>query len=183
MVASATSTTAAPVRPSDDDILGIEAPRVARRGDSAISDATGFANDADGAGILGSDSDLLDDGAGDSTERDLVDDDGKSASRGVLEDVAAYREVFATPDAARQARDLVADVNRLDALFFSRRPEDHAELARAVAGLDRDAFAMLAKSMGELAQQSSAGRREASSGTEAGFRAMQHRRRRLRSAG
>jgi hypothetical protein len=47
-------------------------------------------------------------------------------------------------------------VNRLDALFYSKRPEDHAELARAVASLDRDAFAMLAKSMAELAGNSAA---------------------------
>jgi hypothetical protein len=53
-------------------------------------------------------------------------------------------------------------VNRLDALFFSRRPEDHAELARAVAELDRDSFAMLAKSMGDLAAQ------EQSTGARAG---------------
>jgi hypothetical protein len=32
-------------------------------------------------------------------------------------------------------------LNRMDALFFSRRPEDLAELARAVAKLGPDAFA------------------------------------------
>jgi hypothetical protein len=35
----------------------------------------------------------------------------------------------------------------MDALFFSRRPEDHAELARAVANLDPAAFASLAQAM------------------------------------
>jgi len=35
----------------------------------------------------------------------------------------------------------------MDALFFSRRPEDHAELACAVASLDPAAFASLAQAM------------------------------------
>ena len=162
VVASATNTTATPVRSSDDEILGIEAPRVARRG-VAVSDATGFAEDGEGE---------MSDGAGDNadaenTRQDSADEneslirdaklkriaDANPEVRSALRDAAAYKEVFETPAAARQAHDVVADVNRLDALFFSRRPEDHAELARAVAELDRDSFAMLAKSMGDLVQQ------------------------------
>ena len=53
----------------------------------------------------------------------------------------AYRETFATPEAARAATAQLADLNHMDALFFSRRPEDHAELARVVATLDPNAFA------------------------------------------
>ena len=71
----------------------------------------------------------------------------------------------------RRGGRLVADVNRLDALFFSRRPEDHAELARAVETLDRDAFAMLAKSMGELAAE-----RDRATGLEVRIRARGRRR-------
>ena len=59
----------------------------------------------------------------------------------------AYRATFATPEEARTATALLADLDRMDALFFSRRPEDHAELARAVAGLDPTAFASLAQAM------------------------------------
>jgi len=39
----------------------------------------------------------------------------------------------------------------MDALFYSRRLEDHAELAREVAKLDPDAFASLARAMNALA--------------------------------
>jgi hypothetical protein len=66
-------------------------------------------------------------------------------------DASAYRESFATPDAARQATALLADVNHMDALFFSRRPEDHASLARAIANLDPAAFASLANAMQTIA--------------------------------
>jgi hypothetical protein len=59
----------------------------------------------------------------------------------------AYREAFATPDQARAAVPLLADLNRMDALFFSRRPEDHAELARSIAQLDPAAFASLAQAI------------------------------------
>jgi hypothetical protein len=48
---------------------------------------------------------------------------------------------------------LLADLDRMDALFFSKRPEDHAALARAVADLDPAAFASLAKAMNGLATE------------------------------
>jgi hypothetical protein len=63
----------------------------------------------------------------------------------------AYRETFATPEDARAATARLGDLNRMDALFYSRRPEDHAELARAVAQLDPQAFASLARAMNALA--------------------------------
>jgi hypothetical protein len=146
------TTTAAPAsaRMSDDEILGIEPARVVRRG-AAVSDATGFGDDdggdaarvddvigdaADGERDAGADDELLGD---DARLRQIADENPEV--RGALRDVAEYKESFETPAAARQARELVADVNRLDALFFSRRPEDHAELVRAVAKLDPDAFA------------------------------------------
>ncbi|HXN73004.1 MAG TPA: hypothetical protein VN861_10680 [Candidatus Acidoferrales bacterium] len=64
----------------------------------------------------------------------------------------AYRETFATPQEARAATGMLADLNRMDALFFSRRPEDHAQLARAVAEMDPVAFASLARAMTQIAQ-------------------------------
>ncbi|MGH9757644.1 MAG: hypothetical protein ACRD4M_07890 [Candidatus Acidiferrales bacterium] len=64
-----------------------------------------------------------------------------------------YREIFATPQAAREATAMLGDLNRLDALFFSRRPEDHAELARTVAQLDPVAFASLARAMSAVVAQ------------------------------
>jgi hypothetical protein len=63
----------------------------------------------------------------------------------------SYRETFATPEEARAATALLADLDRMDALFFSRRPEDHAELARAIANLDPAAFASLAQAMNGMA--------------------------------
>lgn len=74
--------------------------------------------------------------------------------RAAWQDVQAYRETFETPEAARQATALLADFDRMDALFFSHKPEDHAELARAVAALDPVAFASLARAIADLANNS-----------------------------
>jgi hypothetical protein len=71
--------------------------------------------------------------------------------RDAWREAGAYREAFATPEDARAATAQLGDLNRMDALFYSRRPEDHAELAREVAKLDPDAFASLARAMNALA--------------------------------
>ncbi len=63
----------------------------------------------------------------------------------------AYHETFSTPQEARTAKTRLVDLDRLDALFFSRRPEDHSELARSVAALDPSAFNSLAQAMAQLA--------------------------------
>jgi HPt (histidine-containing phosphotransfer) domain-containing protein len=76
--------------------------------------------------------------------------------RAAWREAKAYRETFATPEAARDATGMLADLNRMDALFFSRRPEDHAKLARAVADLDPDAFASLARAMTQVSQTAGA---------------------------
>lgn len=52
-------------------------------------------------------------------------------SRSAWEDETAYRESFASPEEVRQAIRLVDELNRLDALFFSTHPQDHAELAQS----------------------------------------------------
>jgi hypothetical protein len=71
--------------------------------------------------------------------------------RRAWDDAVAYREMFSTPQEAHAARARLVDLDRMDALFFSRRPEDHNELARAVAALDPSAFNSLARAMAQLA--------------------------------
>jgi hypothetical protein len=78
--------------------------------------------------------------------------DANPELRAAWHDAGAYRQSFATPEAAREATALLADVNHMDALFFSRRPEDHAALARAIANLDPAAFASLANAMADFAR-------------------------------
>jgi hypothetical protein len=85
------------------------------------------------------------------------------------EDVQAYRESFRTPAEARAATASLADLARMDALFFSGRPADHAELARAVASLDPAAFQSLARVMSEVANEGAA--RPGPSGERAGSQA------------
>ncbi|HYL67940.1 MAG TPA: hypothetical protein VEX69_02145, partial [Candidatus Limnocylindria bacterium] len=74
--------------------------------------------------------------------------------RAAWHEAQAYRETFPTPEDARAATALLSDFNRMDALFFSGRAEDHAELARAVADLDLAAFASLVQAMNGLAAES-----------------------------
>ena len=76
--------------------------------------------------------------------------------RAAWRDAKAYRETFATPEEARTATGMLADLNRMDALFFSRHPEDHAQLARAVADLDPVAFTSLARAMTQVARTTTA---------------------------
>ena len=73
--------------------------------------------------------------------------DSKPELRQAWEDAHEYREVFATPEEARRATELIKDLNRLDALFFSPRIEDQAELAKTIAALDPRAFASFAKAI------------------------------------
>jgi hypothetical protein len=56
--------------------------------------------------------------------------DANPELRAAWQEAQAYRETFSTPEEARAAMGLLADLNRMDALFFSGRAEDHAELAR-----------------------------------------------------
>jgi hypothetical protein len=81
--------------------------------------------------------------------------------RRAWDEAIAYHKTFATPQEARTAKTRLVDLDRLDALFFSRRPEDHSELARAVAALDPSAFNSLAQAMAQLA---SAGRTDGGNG-------------------
>jgi hypothetical protein len=74
--------------------------------------------------------------------------------RAAWHEAKSYRETFSTPEEARAATGMLADLDRMDALFFSHRPQDHAQLARAVAELDPAAFASLARAMSQVAQSS-----------------------------
>jgi hypothetical protein len=96
--------------------------------------------------------------------------DANPELRDAWQDASAYREAFATPEEARAATAMLGDLNRMDALFFSRRPEDHAELARAVAKLDPHAFASLARAMNALAND--AARKPGDAGRTAGAREL-----------
>ncbi len=79
--------------------------------------------------------------------------DSNPELRQAWRDAQAYRETFATPEEARAATALLADLDHMDSLFFSQRPEDHVALARAVASLDPAAFASLTKAMNGLAPE------------------------------
>ncbi len=144
--------TAARKLASDDEILGIASRHVRRAGDGAESldvDQRGSEESRDGAERREASGDWSAAVEENPELRGMIE--ATPAVKDALDDVSAYRETFATPEAARQASGLAADLNRLDALFYSRRPEDHAELARAVAALDQDAFSSLASAMAELA--------------------------------
>ena len=84
--------------------------------------------------------------------------DANPELRQAWQDAQAYRETFATLEEAHAATALLADLDRMDGLFFSRSPGDHVALAHAVADLDPAAFASLAKAMSELATQTQKGR-------------------------
>src|SRR5271163_2017780 len=164
---------------SDDEILGLvtHLPRRTARRDArndAKSDARDAAVQNSGARTNAqSEIDFGDDEAQQGTRTDSASDagivgasattqlepehlrealDANPELREAWQEASAYRETFATPEEARAATALLGDMNRMDALFFSRRPEDHAELARAVANLDPGAFASLARAMNALVE-------------------------------
>ncbi len=79
--------------------------------------------------------------------------EAKPELQGAWDEARAYREAFATPEEALAAKHMVADLRTMDALFFSRDPEDKAQLARLVAKLDADAFDAFAKAMRDVATE------------------------------
>jgi hypothetical protein len=97
--------------------------------------------------------------------REIID--ANPELRRAWDDANSYRETIGTPEEAREAKVLLADLNHLDALFFSRHPEDHAELARQVANLDSQAFKSLANAMAAHATNFPAGVQPASAGGHA----------------
>jgi hypothetical protein len=131
--------------PSDDEILGLDSG--ARRNDAHSSTAPVGETDTERGGSPDEASPEAAPTSAAEPENLRATFDANPELRAAWHDAHSYRESFATPDEARAATALLADLDRLDALFFSRRPEDHAELARAVATLDPEAFASLARAM------------------------------------
>jgi len=127
---------------SDDEILGIGSPSetknpVSRTGAEPLSE-----ND---------NPEQQPESPNDQSLRAILDENPEL--RRAWQDARAYRETFPTPEAARTATAQLADLDRMDALFFSRRPEDHAVLARSIAEMDAAAFSSLAQAMGALAAE------------------------------
>ncbi|MBZ5501054.1 MAG: hypothetical protein LAN59_02285 [Acidobacteriia bacterium] len=161
----------APAPPSrhatDDEILGLAsaAPRTSPMGASrkargTAPDVTAEADSGHGSAVPLQQGDEVAPTSGEESRDVPAEPEQLRAAfeahpelRRAWDEAEAYRETFATPDEARAATALLADLDRMDALFFSRRPEDHAELARAVAGLDPEAFASLAQAMNGLATE------------------------------
>jgi hypothetical protein len=146
-------------RLSDDEILGLGVRSRSRK--AADSDEQANANDfgliaaeeaGDGMRDRNSGSSLNDaDAPADEEHRGVFE--AKPELERAWDDARAYREAFATPEEARAATKMVADLRAMDALFFSKRAEDKTELARLVAGLDSEKFEALAKAMGTLAAE------------------------------
>ncbi|MGH9714069.1 MAG: hypothetical protein ACRD5M_12300 [Candidatus Acidiferrales bacterium] len=149
---------------TDDEILEISFPPRQISGDGDLSafdsDEASGANAAtdpgDGANQEEAAADAAKEAAQGEPEHLRAAFDANPELRAAWQDAQEYRETFSTPEEARAATALLADLNRMDALFFSGRAEDHAELARAVANLDPQAFASLAQAMNALRSHSPA---------------------------
>ena len=184
MASNTIAPTASTARASDDEILGL-APNTIRKSNRVVAtknmgeklSATSpqaqtddFLAGLESAGGHADAADALAGEAGEKVENVRSDGDPEKLNqvldanpelRDAWQEAKAYREVFATPAEAQAATKLLGDLNRMDALFYSQRPEDHAELARAVAQLDPQAFASLARAMTELANSPAAKRQAA----------------------
>jgi hypothetical protein len=64
-----------------------------------------------------------------------------------IEQARALQKIFPTPADAERATAQLAELDRLDSMFFSNRPESLAELAAIVYRLNPDAFANLTRVM------------------------------------
>lgn len=164
--------------PSDDEILELGV-RTRGRGKS-VDHAEGRASADSRPRELASESDDLTPGSertdgAESAEkgaeyRDVFD--ANPELRRSWEDAHEYRESFATPEEARTATKMLADLRTIDNLFFSQRPEDHAQLAQLVAQLDPTLFGSFAKAMTKLATEKDgttrAGQGTAQTGSQTG---------------
>lgn len=148
----------APVsRPSDDEILGLvttastaansKAPRTTDF-DSSESDQEMNAqlnspapDPAQFRAIFESNPELRDAWCDAQSFREIFPD---------VESARAIQKLFPTIEDARAANSQVADLARLDTLFFSNRPESHAELAAAIYRLNPTAFRNLAQMMNAI---------------------------------
>lgn len=138
--------------PTDDEILGIavlpkpDEPQLESRLDDQAGESTvGTADSRDAAK------------SGDVEAKLEAALKANPELKRAWEDAQAYRELFKTPADAHAATASLADLARMDGLFFSGRPEDHAELARAVASLNPVAFRSLAQAMSKFAGETAQG--------------------------
>ncbi len=144
-----------PRNASDDEILDVGTSDSAPRASASLHDANANPDENEANAFMEESEDPL--APTDQPNGALPDARMQSALDSIPElrqawqDARSYRESFATPEEARAATALLNDLNRMDALFFSRSAEAHAKLAQSLAKLDPDAFASLAKAMNSLA--------------------------------
>jgi hypothetical protein len=145
-------------RPSDDEILELVTHVAAPRGDSSTPDVF------DGDGVQSEQGADLQPGQISrepaqfrtifESNPELRDAWREAESfREIFPNVEAAREIqklFPTAEDARVANSQVSDLARIDALFFSNRPESHAELAAAIYRLNPSAFQSLAQMMNAM---------------------------------
>jgi hypothetical protein len=159
--ATAQSHSAAPAptpRPSDDEILGVvTAPASAAANSNAPSTADLDSSESDQGTnaqlnspppdpaqfrtIFESNPELRDAWRDAQSFREIFPD---------VESARAIQKLFPTLEDARAANAQVADLARLDTLFFSNRPESHAELAAAIYRLNPTAFRDLVQMMNAI---------------------------------
>src|SRR3984885_6383672 len=143
---------------TDDEILGIGCEPA--RGKSA--EQNGSAEEVDAASIA-----AATDGAAVEPAQFRAIFDANPSLRDAWRDAQAFHEIFPdvqiardiqklfpTADDARAAGAQLADLAKLDTLFFSNRPESHAELAAAVYRLNPSAFRNLARMMQAISSDS-----------------------------
>lgn len=157
-VAGPVPATASAAQPSDDEILGLVTNISTPGSDTSPRDAFEIDEDKPGQGnerqqsagpteppqfraIFESNPELRD------AWREV------QSFREIFPDVESAREIqklFPTVDDARAANSQANDLARIDALFFSNRPESHAELAAAIYRLNPNAFRNLAQMMNDM---------------------------------
>jgi hypothetical protein len=144
---------------TDDEILGLTTSATKRVSDEPIASETDESGELDAfreptPDEVAENADEKAEAA-ESTETGALDAilEGNAELRSAWNDAKAYREVFESPEKAREAGALLSDLGRMDELFFSKRASDHARLAESIADLDPDAFASLAKSMANEADR------------------------------
>lgn len=140
-------------RPTDDEILGLASePATAPKGRSEATES----EDPSNAPV-----DPDEQRMGEHPEPPELKEvfDSQPELRRAWQDAHAYRQAFATPEEARAASGAVADLNRMDALFFSGRQEDHAQLAQMVSKLAPQDFVSFAREMAAVASTIPGGKR------------------------
>lgn len=140
-------------RPTDDEILGLASePAAAPKGRSEATES----KDPSNAPVHPDEQRI-----GEHLEPPELKKvfDSQPELRRAWQDAHAYREAFATPEEARAASGAVADLNRMDALFFSGRQEDHAQLAQMISKLAPKDFVSLAREMAAVASTIPGGKR------------------------